>query len=38
MVLVGWLNWLEHCPVHQKVVGSIPSQNEDENFVYDAVS
>lgn len=22
--LAGWLGWLEHCPVHQRVVGSIP--------------
>ena len=22
----GWLSWLEHCPIHQKVVGSIPGQ------------
>ena len=22
-----WLSWLEHCPVNQKVVGSIPSQS-----------
>ena len=21
-----WLSWLEHCPIHQKVGGSIPSQ------------
>lgn len=21
-----WLSWLEHCPMHQKVTGSIPSQ------------
>ena len=25
--LAGWVSWLEHCPVHQKVVGSIPSQD-----------
>ena len=24
--LAGWLSWLEHPPVHQKVGGSIPSQ------------
>ena len=24
--LAGWLNWLEHHPIHQKVVGLIPSQ------------
>ena len=22
----GWLRWLEHCPMHQKVVGSIPGR------------
>ena len=21
-----WLSWLEYCPIHQKVAGSIPSQ------------
>ena len=21
-----WLSWLEHCPVNQKVMGSIPGQ------------
>ena len=26
LVLIGWLSWLEHCSIHQKVVGSIPSQ------------
>ena len=26
MVLARWLNWLERHPMHQKVVGSIPSQ------------
>ena len=25
LVLAGWLSWLEHCPMHQKVVGLIPS-------------
>ena len=24
--LAGWLSWMEHCPVHQNVVGSIPGQ------------
>ena len=24
--LARWLSWLEHCPIHQKVAGSIPSQ------------
>ena len=24
--LAQWLSWLEHCPIHQKVAGSIPSQ------------
>ena len=24
--LAGWLSWLEHRPVHQKVAGSILSQ------------
>ena len=24
--LAGWLSWLEHCPVRQKFVGSIPNQ------------
>ena len=26
VVLAGWLSWLEHYPIHQKVVGLIPSQ------------
>ena len=26
LTLAGCLSWLEHCPVHQKVAGSIPSQ------------
>nr|KAF6360086.1 hypothetical protein mMyoMyo1_011044 [Myotis myotis] len=26
LALAGWLTWLEHCPMHQKVEGSIPSQ------------
>ena len=25
--LAGWLSWLEHHPVHQKVAGSMPSQD-----------
>ena len=25
-VLGGWFSWLEHCPVHEKIVGSIPAQ------------
>ena len=25
-LLAGWLSWLEHCPIHQKVKGSFPSQ------------
>ena len=24
--LVRWLSWWQHCPMHQKVVGSIPTQ------------
>ena len=27
MALAVWLSWLQHCPVHQKVAGSIPSQD-----------
>ena len=23
----GWLSWLEHCPVHHKVTGSVPCEN-----------
>ena len=23
--LAGWLSWLDHCPIHRKVVGLIPS-------------
>ena len=26
IALTRWLSWLEHCPIRQKVVGSIPSQ------------
>ena len=26
LALAGWLSWLEHHPLHQKVAGSIPSQ------------
>ena len=26
MALAGWLSWLEPCPIHQNVAGSIPSQ------------
>ena len=25
--LAGWFSWLEHCPIHQKVVGLIPGQD-----------
>ena len=24
--LAGWISWFEHCPMHQKVAGSIPGQ------------
>ena len=24
--LAGWFSWLEHCPIHQKIVGLIPVQ------------
>ena len=24
--MAGWLSWLEHHPIHQKVAGSIPGQ------------
>ena len=24
--LAGWFSWLEHCPIHQKIVGLIPGQ------------
>ena len=24
--LAGWLSWLEHRPIHQRAVGSVPSQ------------
>ena len=24
VILVGWLSWLEHLPIHQKVSGSVP--------------
>ena len=26
VVLAGWLSWLEHYPIHQKVAGLIPGQ------------
>ena len=26
MALARWLSWLKHCPVHRKVVGSVPGQ------------
>ena len=26
-VLAGWLSWLDHCPIYQRAVGSIPSQD-----------
>ena len=26
LALAGWLNWLECCPVHQMIAGSIPHQ------------
>ena len=26
LALVGWLCWLERCPVYQKSVGSVPGQ------------
>ena len=29
VALVGWLSWLEHHPVHQKIAGSIPGQGTD---------
>lgn len=26
IALAGWLHWLEHCPIFQKVLGLIPNQ------------
>ena len=27
LALAGWLSWLQHLPIYQKVVGSIPDQS-----------
>lgn len=27
-----WFNWLEHCPMHQNVAGSIPGQHTCPGF------
>ena len=36
--LAKWLCWLDHCPMHQKVVGSISSQGTYLGFVFDSQS
>ena len=36
-VLVGWLDWLDHGPVHPKVVGLIPSQGTPRSQVPSSV-
>ena len=32
--LARWLSWLEHCPIHQKVVGSIFGQGTYLDYGY----
>ena len=38
IALVGWLNWLEHHPIHQKIAGLIPSQETYLGCVFDPMS
>ena len=35
VVLAGWLSWLEHRPIHQKIVCSIPSQSTYQGCGFD---
>lgn len=36
--LAGWLSWLEHHPLYQKVTGLIPSQSTNLGFGFDSQS
>ena len=38
VALAGWLSWLEHHPVHQKVAGSIPGQGTYPGCGFDPLS
>ena len=38
MPLLVWAIWLEHCPIHQKVGGSIPGQGTYQGYGFDSQS